>query len=29
MSDEQIEVYYVRWRLGNSHKHQELLAIFL
>jgi hypothetical protein len=29
MPDEQIEVNYVRWRLGNSHKCKELLASFL
>lgn len=28
MSDEQIEVNYVRWLLGNSHKCKELLASF-
>jgi hypothetical protein len=28
MSDDQIAVNYVRWRLGNSHKCEELLASF-
>ena len=26
MSDDQIAVNYVRWRLGNSHKCEDLLA---